>query len=405
MGFSFMKQSWAILVAGGTGKRFGAPTPKQFLPLQGRPVLEFSLKVLRASPQLGGVVLVLPKDYVPEWRSRTDGVNKGDAVSVFRVTEGGATRQQSVTQGLAQIPQEVEWVLVHDAARPLVTEEIIRRSLEGALVEGAAVTAVPVPDTLKRGDNEGKVLETVARKDLYRIQTPQVFRRDILQEALQWALKEGLDATDEATLVEKMGRPVDLVEGSEFNFKITTPHDLELAEAILKKRKDNRVKPMMRIGEGYDVHRLVEGRELILGGVKIPFELGLKGHSDADALLHSIADALLGAAAAGDLGTHFPDSDPQFKDASSLDLLEQVRQLIERKGFQVHNVDATLICQRPKLAPFVPAMRENISQALRVPLDQVNVKATTEEGLGFTGNMEGLAAKAVVLLTQGDKGS
>ena len=386
-----MKHTWAIVVAGGKGNRFGGKLPKQFLNLGGKPVLQYSLDLFQSIPDLGGLVLVLPEEFIPEWRERLSG-------NGVQVVAGGETRQQSVSRGLAAVDAKAKHVLVHDAARPLATLEIIHATLQGAKESGAAVAAVPVADTMKEGDQGGQVRRTVARDGLFRVQTPQGFERDLLQECLTWARKEGLDATDEATLVEKMGRPVKLVAGSELNFKVTTATDFALAEAILKQDQKGSEVGQIRIGEGYDVHTWAEERPLILGGVKIPFEMGLQGHSDADALTHAVGDALLGAVAGGDLGQHFPDTDPKWKGVSSLDLLAIIREVVKKKGFQVNNVDATLICQKPKLAPHLPAMRENIARVLKVSTDQVSIKATTEEGLGFTGQMEGLAARAVALV-------
>jgi 2-C-methyl-D-erythritol 4-phosphate cytidylyltransferase/2-C-methyl-D-erythritol 2,4-cyclodiphosphate synthase len=389
-----MKQTWAILVAGGTGNRFGSETPKQFLPLGKKRVLDYSLELFCSLKDLAGVVLVLPTAYVEEWRQA---LRSGPYASV-RVVAGGESRQQSVTHGLKAVAEGAEWVMIHDVARPLVTEEVVRRCWEGARETGAAVAATAVADTLKKGDENRLVLETVPRDGFYQIQTPQVFAKKILDAALKWAEKTGVDATDEATLVELSGGRVRLVEGDARNFKITRSEDLELAEKWISRKEGPGMSAKLRIGEGYDVHPFAEGRDLILGGVKIPFEKGLQGHSDADALLHAVGDALLGAVAAGDLGAHFPDSDERWRGVSSLEILKAVSEMVEKKGFQVVNIDATLVCQRPKLAPYLQAMRENISRVLKIAGDCVSVKATTEEGLGFTGNMQGLAAKAVVLL-------
>jgi len=386
-----MQDTWAIIVAGGRGERFGANAPKQFLPLGDGLVLDHSLRLFTQLGELGGVVLVLPEEFVAEYQERLQG-------SGVKVCVGGSTRQGSVAAGLRAVGPETQFVAIHDAARPLCTPEILQRTLAGAREVGAAISAVALADTLKAGSPEGLVERTVPRDAMYRVQTPQVFRKSLLEECLEWAAAEGLDATDEATLVERMGRPVKIVEGSEFNFKITRPSDLQLAELILGTGGGGNAAMAIRIGEGYDVHAFEKDRPLILGGVTIPFELGLKGHSDADALCHAVGDALLGAAALGDLGKHFPDTDPQYRGISSLKLLESIREMLKKKGFQVMNVDATLICQRPKLAGHIPTMRENLAKVLGTALDQISVKATTEEGLGFTGQMAGLAARAVVLV-------
>lgn len=386
-----MRDTWAIIVAGGKGQRFGAEAPKQFLRLGEGLVLDHSLNLFKGFKELGGLILVVPEEFVSEYREKL----KDTAV---KVGPGGATRQGSVGAGLAMVPHEVQYVAIHDAARPFCTLEIFAATLQAAREVGAAISAVALADTIKMGNPESLVERTVPRDQLYRVQTPQIFRKDWLAEALDWAKQEGVDATDEATLVERMGRPVKLAQGSETNFKITRPSDLLLAEQILKSGGGGPQNMSLRIGEGYDVHAFVKERPLILGGVEIDFELGLKGHSDADALCHAVGDALLGAAALGDLGKHFPDSDPQYQGISSLKLLAEIREMLQKKGFQVLNVDATLICQRPKLAGHIPTMRENLARVLGTALDQISVKATTEEGLGFTGQMAGLAARAVVLV-------
>ncbi len=392
-----MDSVWAILVAGGIGKRFGGEIPKQFRQLAGKRVLDYSLEVFAKLKELSGIVLVLPEDFIPSLKKELEGKFPVE----IRFVSGGLTRQGSVRNGIRMIDPLAKWVVIHDVARPLVTLDIVRKVFHAAQREGAAVPAVAVSDTLKKGDVSHLVVKTISRDHLYQIQTPQAFSKDLLVEALNWADDKGLDATDEAGLFESIGHRVRLVESSPFNFKLTRPEDFQLAEAFLKNQPGAVVKNSMRIGEGYDVHPFVEGRDLILGGVKIPFEMGLKGHSDADALLHAIGDSILGALAEGDLGKHFPDTDPKYRGISSLKLLEEIFKLVEQKGYVIANLDATVICQKPKLAPYIQQMRQNIAEVLHVPEEAVNVKATTEEGLGFTGTMQGLAAKAVVLLCRG----
>ncbi len=389
-----MEQVWAILVAGGIGNRFGGKLPKQFLNLAGKKVLDYSLDLFTSLPEIAGTVLVLPQDFIPAWQQEM----AERSVSQVRFAPGGLSRQRSVQNGLKQVAEGADWIIIHDVARPLVTAALIRQTLAGAKETGAAVTALAVSDTLKKGDDSQFVVRTVSREQLYSVQTPQAFSKKVLEEALKWAESKGMEATDEAGIVEQMGHRVRLVEGSVYNFKITRREDLKLAEAYLIQKQGGRMSSEMRIGQGYDVHPFVAGRDLVLGGVKIPFEKGLKGHSDADALTHALCDALLGAVAAGDLGKHFPDSDPKYRGISSLILLAEVARLVQNKGFKVSNVDTTLVCQKPKLAPYLSAMRENIARTLKIDVDCVGIKATTEEGLGFTGRMEGLAAKAVVLL-------
>ena len=288
---------------------------------------------------------------------------------------------------------------VHDAARPFVSASVITAALEAAARCGAAAPAVPVKDTIKaaaRGDGKTvppdcAVHATPDRSTLYAVQTPQCFDRAAYLAAL-----DELDAekarlvTDDCSLFELTGRPVQLTQGDYANLKITTREDLPRAEQ--KEGND------MRIGHGYDVHRLVEDRKLILGGVEVPFEKGLLGHSDADVLAHAVMDAVLGAAALGDIGKHFPDTDPAYAGADSLQLAQHVARIMREKGWKIVNIDSTLLCQKPKLAPYIPAMRENLAAAFGMPVDAVSVKATTEEHLGFTGEGLGIAAHAVALI-------
>ena len=300
------------------------------------------------------------------------------------VVQGGVPRADSVHNGLAAAKGQL--VAIHDAARPFASEEVITQVLQAAAKTGAAAPAVPVKDTIKVADKDGKVVTTPDRATLYAVQTPQCFDRALYLQALEAVSGEKASlVTDDCSLFELAGLPVTLTAGDYANLKITTKEDLQ---------KEN----TMRIGHGYDVHRLVEGRKLILGGVEVPYEKGLLGHSDADVLLHAVMDAVLGAAALGDIGQHFPDTDPAYKGADSLALTREVAKIIAAHGYKVGNIDATILCQRPKLAPHIPAMRKNIADAFGLPLDAVSVKATTEEHLGFTGEGLGIAAHAVALI-------
>lgn len=316
----------------------------------------------------------------------------------LRITVGGTTRQQSVRAGLAALPKEIELVLVHDAARPLVDRATILRCLDGAVRHGAVIAAVPVKDTLKRVDENGLITATIDRTQLWQAQTPQAARRSLLELAFARAEQVGFVGTDEAALLEAAGIPVRVVAGSERNGKITLNEDLRVAEALLAKEST------MKIGHGFDAHRLVAGRDLILGGVTIDFELGLDGHSDADVVAHALTDAFLGALGAGDIGRHFPDSDPQYKGIDSLLLLSRAQELTEQQGFRLGNADITIVCQRPKLAPHLATMQANLARCCKVEPQTVNIKATTTEHMGYTGRGEGIAAHAVVLLRR-DHGS
>ena len=367
----------AVIVAAGASRRMGFDKLSFRLP-DGRTVLETSCAALAAHPAVTQLVLVCGGN-----RAACEAI-AAHCPKPCTVVQGGATRADSVRSGLAAA--EGELVAIHDAARPFVSEAVITAVLTAAAADGAAAPAVPVKDTIKIADGAGRVAATPDRASLYAVQTPQCFRRSLYLQALSAVAGEMASlVTDDCSLFELAGLPVTLTEGDYANYKITTKEDLQKEKT-------------MRIGHGYDVHRLVEDRKLILGGVEIPFEKGLLGHSDADVLLHAVMDAVLGAAALGDIGQHFPDNDPAYKGADSLQLTREVAKIIAAHGYRVGNIDATILCQRPKLAPHIPAMREKIADAFGLPVDAVSVKATTEEHLGFTGEGLGIAAHAVALI-------
>lgn len=367
----------AILVAAGASRRMGFDKLSYRLP-DGQTVLEKSCRALASHPAVTQVVLVAGAN-----RAQCEEI-AGTCPKPCVVVDGGATRADSVRNGLQAA--EGELVAIHDAARPFVSQPVITAALEAAARTGAAAPAVPVKDTIKIVGENRQVAATPDRSTLYAVQTPQCFSRRQYMQALACVTGEKAHlVTDDCSLFELAGMPVVLTEGSYENYKITTREDLQKEKT-------------MRIGHGYDVHRLVEGRKLILGGVEIPFEKGLLGHSDADVLLHAVMDAVLGAAALGDIGQHFPDTDPAYKGADSLALTRAVAALIRQHGYTVGNIDATILCQAPKLAPHIAAMRQNIAAAFGVPLEAISVKATTEEHLGFTGEGLGIAAHAVALL-------
>ena len=359
--------------------------------LGGETVLHRSIRAFDQCPQIGEIVLVAGKNcaFVEQ---QAVGCTKP-----VQIVAGGATRAESAKNGV--LAAHGELVAVHDAARPFVSPAVIAAVLEAAARCGAAAPAVPVKDTIKQAvPGDGKTVpeaclvhSTPDRSTLYAVQTPQCFDRTQYLAALQ-----ELDAekarlvTDDCSLFELIGRSVQLTQGDYANLKITTREDLP--------RPVQKEETRMRIGHGYDVHRLVEGRKLILGGVEIPFEKGLLGHSDADVLAHAVMDAVLGAAALGDIGQHFPDNDPAYAGADSLELARHVARILSEHDYRVENIDATILCQRPKLAPHIPAMRANLAAAFGLPVDAVSVKATTEEHLGFTGEGLGIAAHAVALI-------
>ncbi len=379
----------AIIAAGGAGLRFGGATPKQMLELDGRSILEHSVDAFATHPAVGETIVVLPPDLAatpPSWLGgRAPGV---------RIVAGGPRRQDSVANGFDAADPAAEVLLVHDAARPFVTAAVISRVIDAAAAHGAAIAAIPVSDTVKRAEqrHEGSVIvDTIPRDALYLAQTPQGFARDVLRDAVALG-RTGVEATDEAMLAERAGHSVQLVDGARSNVKITTAEDLEAAA------RRTAAAERIRIGMGYDLHRLVPGRRLILGGVDIPSDLGALGHSDADVVCHVVTDAILGAASAGDIGQHFPDTDPRWKDASSVDMLRQVVALVRDRGFSVVNVDIVVVLERPKLGPYRERIAGTLADVLAIDARAVGVKAKTNEGVDAVGRGEAIAAHAVALL-------
>jgi 2-C-methyl-D-erythritol 2,4-cyclodiphosphate synthase/2-C-methyl-D-erythritol 4-phosphate cytidylyltransferase len=404
----------AIIAAGGLGQRFGGEQPKQLLLIGGRSMLERSVAAFLAHPAVNDVVVALPQAIVddpPAYLRPAAGALHG-SVKPLRLVVGGARRQDSVANAFAAAAAASDLIVIHDAARPFASADLIARTIAAAAESGAALAAVQARDTVKHVDGGRYVLSTLARETIYLAQTPQAFRRHVLHAALALTA----DATDEAALAERAGHRVRIVEGEATNIKITTPDDLVMAETIARSAEAfalhasesserdgfSRAAPARtgRAGVGYDLHRLVEGRPLILGGVTIPFDRGLIGHSDADAVCHAVTDAVLGAAAAGDIGRHFPDTDPQWKGASSIDLLRRAAEIVRAGGFEVGNIDASVIAERPKLAPYIDAMRANIAGALGIPADRVSIKGKTNEGVGELGRGEAIAVHAIALVRQ-----
>jgi 2-C-methyl-D-erythritol 4-phosphate cytidylyltransferase/2-C-methyl-D-erythritol 2,4-cyclodiphosphate synthase len=376
----------AIVAAAGKGRRFGAPENKVFASLGGRTVLHRTLSVLSSVPEIQALVIVAGSEDLPRVREIAEGFSK-----VYAVCAGGAERSDSVWNALEAVPPATQLVAVHDAARPLVTPALISAVISTARETGAALPATAVSDTLKRSEDGADTRETVPRAGLYGVQTPQVFDYGLLVQAYRSAREDGVPGTDDASYVERLGHPVRLVPGERMNLKITVAEDLRMAEAWLAGATETRT------GFGYDVHRTCTGRALVLGGVELqhPEGLGLDGHSDADVLLHAISDALLGAAALGDIGEHFPNTDERYRGISSLVLLGHVGDLVREAGWELVNVDAMLLAERPRIRPHVPEMQRRIAEALKTETGRVSVKATTNERLGFEGREEGMAAHAV----------
>ncbi|MEE3138787.1 MAG: 2-C-methyl-D-erythritol 4-phosphate cytidylyltransferase [Acidobacteriota bacterium] len=386
----------AIVAAAGSGFRMGAEIPKQFLALGDTTVLGRSLDAFDRHPRVDEIIVVLPTELTARYAA-----DLSSRRTPTRVVGGGPRRQDSVAMGFALVPHNADLVAVHDAARPFVSAEVIDRTLDAALENGAAIAALVAQDTVKlvdRADGSPFVDTTLPRDTIYLAQTPQVFRRSVLEDGLAFGAA-GMEVTDEAMLVERAGHTVRLVDGDLGNVKLTTARDLEIARARVERSEVN---AEMRIGIGYDLHRLVEGRSLVLGGVTIPHESGLLGHSDADAVCHALADAILGAAAAGDIGQHFPDSDRKWKDASSLDLLAGAYEIVRNRGFAVRNVDVVVIAEAPRLGPYIDAMRENIAASIGMTVADVGIKGKTNEGIGPLGHGEAIAVHAIAQLGPAD---
>jgi 2-C-methyl-D-erythritol 4-phosphate cytidylyltransferase/2-C-methyl-D-erythritol 2,4-cyclodiphosphate synthase len=385
----------AIIAAGGTGRRLGAGTPKQLLEVAGQSLLARSVSAFDRHPAFRELIVVVPASLLEEASGFI-----GTTTRPVRVVAGGPRRQDSVANAFDAVAEESEVVLVHDAARPFVSHALISRAIEAAASHGAAIAAVGATDTVKRvrrDSGDAVVVETLAREDIFLAQTPQAFRRQVLADAVALG-RRGVEATDEAALAEQAGHPVRVIEGEAGNVKITTAADLEAARQ--REGRTEAIAQPVRVGTGYDLHRLVEGRPLILGGVTIPGPVGALGHSDADAACHAATDAILGAACLGDIGRHFPDSDPQWKGASSIDLLRRASAMVRDAGFAILNVDVVVILERPRIAPFVEAIRSGLAGALGTSVDRVGVKGKSNEGVDAVGRGEAIAAQAVALLTR-----
>lgn len=359
-----------IIAAAGSGSRMGGRLPKQYMKTGGEVILRKTAEIFASCPVIDNIIVVADMAYMDLCEDVLKGIE-------HRTVAGGELRQDSVYEGLKCTDTDI--VLIHDGARPFVTQQIITEVTAAAAEYRAAVCAVRPKDTIRTGQG------TLNRDELYAVQTPQGFDTAALKAAYEAAYAQGFYGTDDAGIAEGAGLEIRIVPGSYDNIKITTREDLPMET---------------RVGTGYDVHRLEEGRKLILGGVCIPFERGLLGHSDADVLVHAIMDALLGAAALGDIGKLFPDTDDRYKGISSIELLKAVGAAVADAGYSVGNIDATLVAEKPKIAPYIEAMRENIAGALDIDTDRVSVKATTTEKLGFAGRQEGMEAQAVCILNR-----
>ncbi len=386
-----------VIPAAGTGSRMKSKTPKQFLMLSGIPILVHTIKAFINIREIETISLPVAEEHVDtSTRLLQKYISDKDLKKII-ITKGGANRQLSVKAGIKALPTDIDIIMVHDGARPFISKETIINCIQATKKYGAAIVALKVNDTIKLASNS-IITKTVDRKDLYRAQTPQGFRRHLMEKAWQIAEKSNFSGTDEASLLEKAGVPVMIVEGEEKNIKITVPTDLELADILWQQNKKQQVKGKMKIGYGFDAHRFVENRKLILGGEKIDYHLGLAGHSDADVLIHALIDAMLGAMGKGDIGQHFPDSNEKYKDIDSRLLLAQVIEMAGKAGYSIVNIDATIICQKPRLSHYLAKIRQNIAEVCCSSAEDINIKATTTEKMGYTGRGEGISCHAVILV-------
>ena len=383
----------ALIVAAGRGSRAGGEVPKQYAMLGGAPVFMQGLHTLGSLPQIDNVQVVIHPDDAALYSAHTP----VEMRKLLPPVHGGATRQLSVLAGLEALDgQGVTKVLIHDAARPFVQPDTILRIIAALDTHAGALAALPLADTLKRADAAGHVAETIPRAGLWRAQTPQGFRFDQILQAHRKAAGAGRDDfTDDSAIAEWAGLPVLLIEDAPTNFKITTPADLEIADKLM-------TSPLPALlpctGTGFDVHRLGPGEHVILGGIKIPHTHALEGHSDADVVLHALTDAILGALGDGDIGQHFPPTDPKWKGAASHLFLEDAVARVARRGGRIVNADLTVMCEAPKIGPHRDAIKASIARIMGLDPVRVGIKATTTEGLGFTGRREGIAALAAVML-------
>lgn len=378
----------AILVAAGRGERMGGDVPKQYRRLGGHTVLGHALRRFSGHPLIDHVVAVISEEDAQLYRRSAHGLAK-----LGPPAQGGATRQLSVFAGLkAAAALRPHLVLIHDGARPFLSPQLIERAIAAASAHGAAVPGLAVSDTIKAVDRDGRVTETLPRNRLRAIQTPQAFQFDLILSAHRQAAEAGIvDLTDDGAVAEWAGHPLHIFEGEPDNLKLTTPADFEKAERMLSPLPETYE---TRTGTGFDVHAFAPGDHVWLNGVRIAHDRSLSGHSDADVGLHALTDAVLGAVGAGDIGEHFPPSDPQWKGASSELFLRHAARLVAERGGTIANLDVTLLCEAPKIGPHRQAMRQRIAEIVGIDMDRVGVKATTMEGLGFIGRHEGMAAIA-----------
>ncbi len=394
------KSIFVIVVAAGRGERAGRPEqgPKQYRLIGGKPVLHHTLAALIGSALVDGITVVIHPDDHDLYRQAVAGL---DAEKLRAPVDGGATRQLSVLRGLQAIaPDNPDFVLIHDGVRPFIDGRLLASVIE-PLLNGAAASlpTLPLTDTIKRGTSDGTVETTVPRAGLFAAQTPQGFKFQSIYEAHRRAASEtGTDFTDDSSIAEWAGIDVNIVSGNPDNVKLTVARDIDMAD-----RKLAHPLPDLRVGNGYDVHALMPGDSVTLCGIRIDHDQSLLGHSDADVGFHALTDALLATCGAGDIGDHFPPSDPQWKNAASHIFLTYAARTVTEAGGTIMNVDVTLICEAPKIAPHRDAMRRGLSQLLQIDLERCSIKATTNEAIGFVGRREGIAAIATASVVFGNQ--
>jgi len=384
-----------VVVAAGRGARLGADRPKQYLPCAGKPLLAHTLEALLLARPFMAATVVIHADDRALYDAALATLSRGDRAAVGAPSVGGATRQESVRAGLESLAAaQPDIVLIHDAARPFPSRDLVARAVEAATAHGAAAPGVRLSDTIKQVDADGVVLATPPRAALRAVQTPQAFRFSLILEAHRRAAASGVgDLTDDVAIAESAGAPAFLFEGDPGNFKVTTMADLSAAEARIMTAASE-----TRVGQGFDVHAFTVGDHVWLCGVRVPHTHALAGHSDADVALHALADAIYGALAEGDIGAHFPPSEPRWKGAASHIFLAHAGERARARGGFIVHLDATLVCEAPKVGPHRDAMRARVAEIVGIDAGRVSVKATTSEGLGFTGRREGIACLATATL-------
>lgn len=383
-----------ILLAAGAGRRMALEENKIFYPLGSKSIIQWSLTHIDEVERIDEIILVVANG---EEQQMADHIASIELQTEIVIVTGGKERQDSVYNGLSKVKERNHIVLVHDGARPVVTADLFNKVIDGAYEYGAVTVGVPSTDTVKRVDKNGQVIETLNRSELVNIQTPQGFQKSLFVEAHHRAKEAGYIGTDDVSLVEYIDKAVHILEGDYKNIKVTTPNDIDVVKRYLGIKEK-----AMRVGYGYDIHQLKEGRPCILGGVHIESSIGPDGHSDADVLIHALMDAMLGAAGLRDIGYYFPPEDEAYKGISSMLLLQHVNSLLKERHLEAYNVDIMVISETPKLKPHIEQMKVNIQSVLQIPLDRISIKATTNEMLGAIGRREGIAAQAVVTVYEGD---